>query len=83
MATYSELEHRVKRTFVAHAPHGHKGWRIYDTMFVQRLDEDGYPLTFEYRDSARRAIGRKVANKPKEHNHAETTTEANTASVAA
>ena len=80
MATYSELEHRVRRTFVAHAPHGHKGWRIYDTMFVQRLDEDGYPLTFEYRDSAREYLGQSPSNK--KHSD-EATTEANTASVAA
>lgn len=55
--------YRISSPFVARAPHGHRGWRVFDIVYVMRLDEDGYPITFKDRDSARAYIGLKLSTK--------------------
>ena len=54
---------RSKATFVGRRPHGHKGWTIFDTVFVMRLDDNDYPLTFATRDEARDALREETREK--------------------
>lgn len=53
---------RSRHTFIGRRPHGHKGWTIFDTVFVMRLDDNDYPITFTTRDEARDALREEKTN---------------------
>ena len=49
---------RPRPAFIAPAPHNHKGWAIYETCYVARLNDDDHLMLFPSKAKARAALGK-------------------------